>query len=453
MKTRSIASRFEKIGIQLPEVLLPAKGTEMGKWAVIACDQYTSQPAYWEDVKKKTGDSPSALHLIFPEVYLEEDGYENRINDIHSMMLRYLNENVLYPLKPGFILVERTLPGKRVRHGLILSVDLEKYDYSKDSKSLVRATEATVVDRIPPRVHIRENAVIELPHIMLLIDDPSKSVIEPLIDLKSSLELLYDFDLMKGGGHIRGWAVNTPSVLEKQLLAFESIADPDVLRKKYPADDDSNLMLFAVGDGNHSLAAAKAHWENLKKMLGPDEILEHPARYALAEVVNIHDEGLSFHPIHRVLFNTEPELVLREFESYYNKYGAGIVLEEADRRQFSAVEKMVSSSHMIPFISNSISGILTVENSPFSIPAGTLQSFLDDFCSKYPDVRIDYIHGEEALEELGTRKGNVGFYLPPMAKDDLFRTVIKEGVLPRKTFSMGEAEEKRYYIECRKIMP
>lgn len=476
---------YKKLGVKIPEILLPAEGTDLTKWAVIACDQYTSQPDYWQSVREDAGQSPSTLNLIFPEIYLKEEDGDARINNINKTMELYLEQGVLQPQKPGFILVDRSTPHTPSRKGLLLAVDLECYDYSAGSQSLIRATEGTVLDRIPPRVKIRENAPIEVPHIMVLIDDPKKTVIETLYARKDQYKKLYDFELMQSGGHIRGWKVEDKESLAAVGSALETLAGErpvgDVSPK--PVDNLGDVspkpMLFAMGDGNHSLASAKAHWENVK---ASGAISEHPARYALVEVVNVHDEGLAFEPIHRVVFGIDRATIQQQLieAAHRIQLDAGIrffdsrdaidaaiemakdgIIAANDRNVPSErnipSERSVPLPHHIPLILEGDYGLLTVKNPASSLEVGSLQSILDELVKishktgNGTDIEIDYIHGDQVVTELGSKKGSMGFFLPVMNKRDLFRTVKADGVLPRKTFSMGEAEEKRYYLECRRI--
>ena len=470
---------YKRLGVQIPEILLPAKGTDLTRWSVIACDQYTAQPDYWLKVAEEVGDSPSTLKLTFPEVYLKDDDREERINRINETMVQYMANGVLELQKAGFILVDRSTPHAASRKGLIIAVDLECYDYRAGSQALIRATEGTVLDRIPPRVKIRENAPIELPHIMLLIDDPEKTVIEKLYEQAGDFEKLYDFELMQGGGHIRGWKVEDAQSLALVAAALEKLADPAAFDKKYspehgdsthganrPDNSTSGVLLFAVGDGNHSLASAKAHWENVKAALPQEEISSHPARYALVEVVNVHDDGLVFEPIHRLLFGVNSSTVLEKIMSIANsdltsrqdhegRISAEYTLYDSKASMEAAIDSMKSSkprsTHLLPFILEGTFGLITVHNAVSSLEVGTLQCFIDELIKNEPGMEVDYIHGEQVVTGLGSQKGSMGFYLSVMDKHDLFRTVIRDGVLPRKTFSMGEAEEKRYYLECRKI--
>ena len=447
---------INSLGVHIPEVLLPNKVVDMTKWSVVACDQYTSQPEYWTNVEEIVGDSPSTLKITLPEVYLEEEDKEERINKINGTMKRYLSENILSLQKPGFIFVDRKTSHTESRKGLIIAVDLEEYDYNKGSQTLIRATEGTVIERLPPRIKIRENASIELPHIMLLIDDPERSVIEPLSQITNKLEKLYDFDLMMMGGHIKGYRVDDESLIAGIIEALGKLADPEVFKSKYEVYNEKGILLFAVGDGNHSLASAKAFWDNLKKGLPEEERPTHPSRYALVEVVNVHDEGLIFEPIHRVVFNIDAVSLLDSTVQYYNSKGSKThyITFDSEAQMFSELEKLPPSRkvHTIPFITSQFYGLMEVENPGYNLEVGTLQCFLDEYVKHDKNIKIDYIHGDEVVRSLGAQEGNIGFFLPAMNKCDLFKTVILDGALPRKTFSMGEADEKRFYLECRKIV-
>ena len=406
---------FDELAIKPCNILIPQNSDIHEKWAVIACDQYTSQPEYWEKVSQITAGFPSSLNITFPEVYLEDDDCEKRIETINANMKEYLDTNIFQTLKNSFILVERTLPGGASRKGLVAAIDLEHYDYSPDSSSLVRATEGTVLERIPPRVKIRENAPLELPHIMILIDDPEKTVIEPLFE--KSLPKIYDFDLMMYSGHLTGYQISNP---DDHCAVFSALKN---LMSKCP-------LLYAVGDGNHSLASAKAYWTALKETLSPEEISGHPARYALAELVNLHDDSLVFEPIHRICTETNPEEFLQEFKKYFsNKPETGNI------QKFN-------------YIHGNISGEIEIPNCTHTLEIGTLQEFLTAYSSK---IKVDYIHGSDVVKELAAKPDSIGFILPVMHKNLLFKSVSQSGVLPRKTFSMGEAYEKRFYFECREI--
>ncbi len=443
--------RFSDIGVKVPEIILPSDEIDMSKWAVVACDQYTSELEYWEKADEIAGNSPSALRLILPEVFLEMPDSAIRIERINKAMNDYLQKNLLKKLSPGFIYVERTFSSGHKRKGLVICLDLEYYDYSPASKTLIRATEGTVIDRLPPRMEIRKDAALELPHIMVLIDDPEKTVIEPLSDMKSSLLRLYSFDLMLGGGSIEGYHVNTLKQLdmvEQNLIALAN--------KKYEAASlKDDILLFAMGDGNHSLASARGHWLNLKKTLPLALIENHPARYALVEIVNIHDSGIIFEPIHRVLFNTEPERFMYEFVNFCKLNGS-----MASIQRFDSFEEAVKffekpspdSRHYIPYSTGGSFGLIIIDSPFHTLTAGMLQPFCDGYLNRNPQCRIDYIHGTQALLNLSATSCNLGLHLPPIDKNDFFRSIQQDGILPRKTFSMGEAPEKRYYIECRSIV-
>ncbi len=412
---------FKKADILIPENI------DFSKWSVVACDQYTSEPEYWEEVKELTKNSPSTLNIVFPEVYLSEG--EGRINEINKTMEEYINDNIFKEYKNSLIYVERTVGNGKIRHGIVGIIDLEEYDFSKGSGSYIRATEGTVLERIPPRVKIRENAKLELPHIMILIDDRKKFIIEGLSDKKNEFEKIYDFELMKKGGHIEGYKISDAE-------ADKVISSLDILEEEYPSKygDNSNArLIFAVGDGNHSLATAKTCWENLKKNLTEEEQKNHPARYALCELVNLHDDSLEFEPIHRVIFDIDEEKFYTELERYYE-----ISYSDNGGQKFLAVSENGEKE-------------IYVKNSSSSLSVGTLQNFIDYYIKKNGG-EVDYIHGDDVTRRLGTMKGNMGFLLPVMEKNELFTTVIKDGALPRKTFSMGEAHEKRFYLEAKKII-
>lgn len=447
--------QYDTIGVQIPRVLLPRPGIDLNKWSVIACDQFTSQPEYWEEVKTIIGNAYSTLHLILPEVYLETGDIPTRIQSIQQHMRDYLAEDILVP-QESLIYVERSVSGK-TRKGLMLALDLDKYEYKPGSKSLIRSTEGTIIERLPPRMKIRRGAVLEIPHILVLIDDPERTVIEPLSQQKNKpgKKKLYDFDLMLGSGHLTGYAINDPLVETGVTSAMQKLAEPSIFADKYGVSLDTSVLLFAVGDGNHSLATAKAIWEEIKAQVGP----HHPARFALVEVENIYDEGLVFKPIHRILFNVKED-ILAAMKEYFAVKGSGeivdfrkcINLEEMiDLVTATRQKKLSPTIHRVGMIQETEFGILEIHNPSTNLPVGTLQPFIDNLITLDPTSKIDYVHGEEVVFKLGAQPGNIGFYLPAMDKSDLFKTVILDGVLPRKTFSMGEAHEKRFYMESRKI--
>jgi hypothetical protein len=435
---------YDDIGIQIPRVYLPKKGTDLTKWAVIACDQFTSQPEYWQEVETLVGDNPSTFNLVLPEVYLEKPGEEIRIKFIQAKMRYYLENNYLEP-REGLIYVERTVDGK-TRRGLMICLDLERYDFTKGSTSLIRATEGTIVERLPPRMKIRQGASLELPHILVLIDDPQQTLIETLEKARGGLDKIYDFDLMLGSGHLTGYAVTT--ALEDQVVAFlRKLAQPDAFATRYGIGRDKPVLLFAMGDGNHSLATAKAVWEEMKPEFG----MNHPARYALVEIENVHDEGLEFEPIHRVLFGLKRDIftALKGFFGKNFNYTPVASAAEMVKR----VDKAHGPMQAIGLVGGGKQfGIVEISHPSSNLPVGTLQAFLDPFINEGGADKIDYVHGDEVVCRLGAQPDNAGFYIPSMDKSDLFKTVILDGALPRKTFSMGEAKEKRFYMETRKII-
>lgn len=414
---------FKKANILLP------KNTDMTKWSVVACDQYTSEPEYWKEVESIVGNNPSTLNLTLPEVYLESDNVNERITKINDNMDKLLNKGFFTELPNSMVYVERTQSDGKIREGLIGAVDLEDYSYELGSKTLIRATEKTVIERIPPRVKVRENASLELPHIMILIDDEKKEIIENLKSKVTPSDIVYDFDLMQNGGHIKGYKLND-NTMDEVLNKLESLADEDNFKKKYNITD-KKVLLFAMGDGNHSLATAKACYENLKKKIGLEKALKSKARYALVELVNLHSTALEFEAIHRVLFNIDKEKLLNSLYNYYK------INEEGNGQEFTLV------------VDNTLK-TLYIENPKSNIAVGSIQMFLDDYL-KENEGKIDYIHGEETTKELSNKETNIGFIFKPMQKEELFKTVIIDGVLPRKTFSMGHAYDKRYYLEARKI--
>ena len=421
---------MNKIAFSPADILLPVD-CGLTKWAVVACDQYTSQPEYWERVDNYVGDAPSTLRLILPESKLESDNVEEEIAKINQNMAKYLAEDRLRSLDNSLIYIERKLDGGKTRFGLIGKLDLEQYDYSKGSGTPVRATEGTVLERIPPRMRVRRNAAIELPHIMVLIDDPDKNIIEPLHEATSKMSMVYKTTLMERGGQIAGYLLDKEQT-EEVIAKMSALADPERFAKYYNAEGYP-VLTFAMGDGNHSLATAKACWEELKPTLSEAERETHPARYALIELTNLHDDSLEFEAIHRVLFEVDGEKLLNDYIAAY----PGAHLGEGE-------------GHQVTYILNGKKGVVTVPNPTAQLEVGTLQAFLDQYL-KENGGKIDYIHGEDVTEQLASQPNSIGFILPCMDKDQLFPTVIFDGALPRKTFSMGEAHDKRFYLESRKI--
>lgn len=412
------------------DILLPDDTVEKDKWAVIACDQFTSQPDYWDEVKKYVGDLPSALNVVFPEIYLGgKDGIsdEKRIENINSTMKKYLSDNTLkQAVTDGYVFVERTTESG-VRLGIVGKIDLDTYDFDPKNKTLIRATEGTVLSRIPPRVKIRQNASIELPHVMLLVDDPQDKILGDLQKNKDSFRKLYDADLMAGGGHITGYAIEG--------------ADADAVTKTF-ADKEADCggFLFAVGDGNHSLATAKTCWENIKGNLTEEERQDHPARYALVEICNLHSNALEFKPIHRLICRVKMDGLLEYFKTELEKQG----LELTDGDEIVFCQKNEATGDIDKYE-------VSIKNRGDRLPVEILQNILDDYLSQNEGADIDYIHGDDALNGLVEKTGGCGIFLQSIEKNTLFAAINAGGVLPRKTFSIGEANEKRYYMEAKRI--
>jgi hypothetical protein len=434
------------IALQIPEILLPNTSIDLFKWAVIACDQFTSEPEYWHQVAEIVGDAPSTYHMILPEVFLETPEEAARIRSTHAFMQDYLNKEIFTPLK-GFIDVHRTV-GNQTRRGLVVSLDLEHYDYGKGAQTLIRATEGTIVDRLPPRIRIRQQAPLECPHILVLFDDPLNTVFGLLDEHRHALNEVYNFELMLGSGHLQGFAISDPYIQSQVQQALANLIDPDTFAQKYGlSPGEHRPLLFAMGDGNHSLATAKSIWEDLKPTVGMD----HPARYALVEIENVHDPALSFEPIHRLLFGLKADL-LKEMYAYW---GDRLVIRPVASQETLVAEVTGDrvTYDQIGLITPDGLRLVEIHEPDDHLPVGSLQRFLDAFLDKNGAEKIDYVHGTDVLFNQGSLAGNTGFYLPGMNKSDLFKTVILDGALPRKTFSMGEAKDKRFYLECRQIQP
>ena len=412
------------------DILLPDFTKYSGTaWSCVACDQYTSQPEYWEAADAVAADAPSTLRLIIPEVYLSET--EARKPNLLAAMEDYLGE-VLVEHPDSMILVERTLRKGETRWGLMGAVDLMTYDYRKGADSLIRATEATVAERIPARTTIRREAPIELPHVMMLIDDRGRTVVEPLAAVKDTLPVAYDFDLMQDSGHLTGYFL-TPALAEQVNTALAALITPEAMADRYGREGLAPL-LFAVGDGNHSLAAAKTCFEEIRAQIGDEAAMSHPARYALCEVVNLYDDSLQFEPIYRVVFGVDPDHLLASFQDYV----AGLHGDAAPQELLWA--------------SNGLTGAMTIPAPVAALTVGTVQDFLDEYLKTAPaGAYVDYIHGRNPTVALANRPDAIGFLFDGMAKEELFSTVISDGALPRKTFSMGHAEDKRFYTEARRI--
>jgi len=419
---------------QRADILLPnfSKDSEkMKQWSVVACDQYTSEPEYWQAVSELVGEAPSTLRLTVPEIYLNDADIEERIKKTNAVMAQYMQDGVFTEHKNSYIFVERKLANGVTRLGIVGAVDLEDYDYAKDSQTKIRATEGTVISRIPPRLKVRQDAPVELPHIMLLIDDKDRSIIEPNQKITAEFEKLYDFDMMQNSGHITGYKMSEKAseLLDEKLAALDNLT---AFNQKYGVDKASALI-YAMGDGNHSLATAKAYYENLKKEIGIEAAQNSPARYALCELVNLHDVSLEFEAIHRVVFDVDGAAFLKEFEAAYDISYA----EDAKGQSFI-------------FVYDGEERKVTVTNPKEYLTVATVQKFMDAYLEEHGG-EVDYIHGEDVVRKLCENKNNFGIILEAMDKSDLYKSVILDGALPRKTFSMGEACDKRFYTEARRI--
>lgn len=398
--------------IFVPEIFLPNDSIDLQKWAVVACDQFTSQPSYWKNLKKLVDNEVSTYHLILPEVYLEQMN-QDMISKINQTMEDYIKKNYLRSIGNSMILVERMTVGSKRRLGLVMSIDLETYDYQENSKSLIRATEKTIIERIPPRVKIRKEAYFELSHIMLLVDDQNERIIENLYKNKDKYPKLYDFELNMDGGHIRGFQIEECDEIINQ---FGKVLV-----------GETNPIMFLAGDGNHSLATAKSHWENVKKGLTTEEQATHPARFALVEVVNIYDQGLHFEGIHRVLFNVEDDFLIQMFHAVDKEVETFIYTKEIGKAPFFIPENAAKAYEQI-------------------------QNFIDEYLERHKNVTIDYVHGEDELIEVcENNPRSVGIKMPCIQRDTLFPYIQEGKVLPRKSFSMGCATAKRYYLESKFI--
>lgn len=403
--------------VKIPKILLPSKDIDPTKWAVIACDQFTSQPDYWERLDDLVGDAKSTLKLIYPEAYLERDDKEARTQAINDTMQEYLAQGVFSEVE-DFVLVDRQIADGRHRIGLMISVDLDDYEYTPFNTALIKATEKTVVERLPARIAVRKGASIELPHIMLLMDD-DKDILGELYANRDSMDKLYDFTLNMGGGRLVGYRVKDSEKVRDRL---EELASGEVSKSKYGVEQS---IMFVVGDGNHSLATAKECWENIKKTLTPEQTLTHPARYALCELVNLHDSSLEFSPIHRVMFN-----VGEEFISYLQDrlVGDDTTIANYKDKQY----------------------LLHINSSP-SDAIADIQQAIDDYLATHSKAYVDYVHGEEYTLDVARSNDAVAIFMPTISKQSLFGYVARRGVLPRKSFSMGHAEDKRYYMEAKLI--
>lgn len=420
-------------GVAVPDILLPLKFASLESWAVVACDQFSSDREYWENEKKRCEGCESTLNMILPECYLDESDF--RVPEINKTMKEYLEKDVLGPAGKGFIYLNRSTPYAAKRSGLMVALDLENYSYEIGAECGVRPTEGTVLERLPVRAEIRKNAVLDLPHILVLLNDSKNKLFSYLEKRESDLKKVYDFDLADGAGHLSGSLVSDEKDMEALADIFSEL-------------DKAGDFLFAVGDGNHSLGAAKQLWNKIKEETGD---MSHPSRYALVELENIHDPGVHFHPIHRVLFDCNFDEFIADFTAF-----PGVSITEIDSQKNMEEKVKTLSSEGIFALGMMTAGqysVVTLENKDAFLASEAFHSFLDPWMVKGLFSEIDYIHGDDVLKELSQKDGNIGFYLPPVNKSTFFSFISSRGPMPRKTFSIGEAEEKRYYLECRKLVP
>ncbi len=433
--------------LNVPEILVPRTGIDLSRWAVIACDQFTQDREYWQNLAARIGNEPSTLSMILPEVYLEDADRSSRLTAIRNAMNKNLEGNVFADPVKGFVYIERKTAYGRTRRGLVAAIDLDAYDWKPDSTAPIRATEATIVERIPPRMEIRRGAPLESPHIMLLVNDPCKSLIEAIGQQVHGTPPLYDTPLEPSAGHITGWAVTDEKLLALTSNALEGLAAAG-------RASDGSTFLFAVGDGNHSLATAKAVWDEFRAAhkieaeKGTLDLENHPARFALVELVNLYDEGLTFEPIHRVLFNADPEELIQnmaqELGGTITEAGSAATLEHL-------VEDRNTTRFGFVYTTNGTTRFRCLESPADTMAVSRLQPALDLYIGSHSGITIDYIHGAEEVFRLGDKPATLSILLPPVEKDSFFTTIATGGPLPRKSFSMGEASEKRYYMECRKL--
>ena len=430
---------YPNIALHVPNILLPGSHVALESWAVVACDQHTSEPAYWQETQRRVGDNPSALHLVLPEARLASGDATDDIAAIQRRMAEYLQAGVLVEQPPGLMLVEREVGHATPRRGLVVALDLEHYDYRAGAKTLIRCTEGTDANRLPTRVAVRRHAALEAPHIMVLIDDPNRTVIEPLFN--ADWPAAYDFELMQGGGRLRGWHVAEEDAIDAVAEALAA------LRTGEPP------LLYTMGDGNHSFAAARVVWEDARADAGANH--SEGLRYGLVELVNLHDDALRFEPIHRLVAGVAPATLLRDMAEHFRAEGFNTHTfgNEQDWRRAWA-KPSATGSHRIGYVAGRNFGLVEVARPAAHLTTATLHSFLDAYLPRRADAALDYIHGDQVLASLAADAADrIGFLLPAVDKHELFKTIRNEGATPRKTFSLGEAHEKRYYLECRRIAP
>lgn len=426
----------------LPKLLLPRDGVDLSKWSVITCDQYT--PNSLQALNSTVDDSPSTLHLMLPEFVLEgSDNLAVHTQKIQQTMLQYLKDGTLKEYPAGMMLVEHTTQ-TGLHRGVLLAFDLEAYDNSEDSQTYIRPTQTVSPTQISSHLALRKSTSLELEHITMLIDDPKHEIIEPLFTEKNQQNIVYDTDLMLDGGHLRSWFVAEGNETSALLDRLSTLTDRDTFYKKYGLSDDIPVLAYAVGDGNHSMAIAKENWERIKQSLSEEKQATHPARFVLAELVNIHEESVHLEAIHPVLFHIHPREVFQAVDDFFRLYGGMAYCGDPQNAPTTNVQSY-------PCFFHGEKMTLCIVDSPWSQPCATLQNFLDDFLEKNPKSRVEYIYGADAVQSVSDDIRNMGFLLPAPSKKDLFRNIILQGPLPCQTFSVGKTPKKRYYMEARRI--
>jgi hypothetical protein len=451
----TVHERLAALGTAVPRPLLPRPGTDLSKWAVIACDQFTQDRGYWERVASAVGDAPSALRCIFPEAFLEDPGRTECLEKIRQTMEKYLREE-LFTSRRGCVYVERDTPYRGGRRGLLVCLDLERYDWSAAAAPLIRPTEGTVPERLPVRMDLRRGAALDLPHILVLIDDEQDELLRTLGERAKAGAMLYDTPLVPDSGRVRGWLLDKEADWECLAGGLERLAAVSLSRYASPAgpDGEAAAFLYAVGDGNHSLAAAKGIWDEYKKQSGGPVSPGEGPRWVMVELENLYDPALVFEPIHRFVFGAEAEETEKLFAALPGFSLKKLGGTEAQAKLLSLVKEKVPRTRFGIIVSKNVPGqaaFFLAEADPLPLAIDRIQPLLDGFVKDRPDLSVDYIHGEEELFRLAHRSAGAGILLPPFNKQGLFRAVAERGPLPRKSFSMGEACEKRFYLECRRL--
>lgn len=442
---------FDNIALGVPKILLPKPEIDCNKWAVIACDQYVHDISYWEEVKSIVGDTPSTLDLIYPEVYLYDDEHEKRIARVHNNMKRFVTNGIFRDETEGFLLVDRMLPSGKSRKGLVVTLDLEHYDSRSQSKTLIRTTEGTYPKNLEARFEVRGNASLESPHILVLIDDPKKEIIEPLFE--EDHPNIVDFELMMNGGHLKYHLINNKKDIARIAQKLAKRIEPDYIHQKYGVENET--LLYAMGDGNHSFAAAQKAWKKIKSTRN-NRSARHPARHAMVELINLHDDAIDIEPIHRLITRVDPKTTCNTLVALLNASGARARLEKVpspDAQQQRTTALSSASTHCLPYRAAGDLGILVIEKpSQRTIPE-TMEAALDLFTRENTEAEVGFIHGEDVIDDLGNKPDALGFYMPPISKDSVFESIVRHGAYPRKSISIGHADEKRYYMECRSLVP